>query len=161
MNCLGLPNQKIKCLRDLDATHIPLLEKFYHEGVIYFAFIFKMNLILVIYKFIDMKSIFYISLEQKKNNVIFFQRENLAKIFNTDVNKIRAFVHYQPTFYYFHVHYLSIELESSSIQINRAHDLFGVIQNLKLDSYYYKKIDIKYVMIEGGLLYNYIFDKEK
>ena len=70
-------------------------------------------------------------------------------------------MHYQPTFYYFHVHYLSIELESSSILINRAHDLFAVIENLKIDSDYYKKIDIKYSLVEGGLLYNYLYDKHK
>jgi len=78
----------------------------------------------------------------------------------TDIEKIRAFVHYQPTFYYFHVHYLSIELESFSTQINRAHDLFGIIQNLKLDSDYYKKIDVKYILVEGGLLYNHLYEKD-
>lgn len=77
------------------------------------------------------------------------------------MNKIRAFIHYQPTFYYFHIHYLNIDFDSNSIQIKRAHDLFGVIQNLKLDSEYYKKIEINYVLIEGGLLYNYLFDKDK
>jgi len=66
-------------------------------------------------------------------------------------------VHYQPTFYHFHVHYLSLDLESNSIQINRAHDLFGIIQNLKLDSDYYKKVDIKYVLIENSLLYNHLY----
>lgn len=34
LNCLGLPYLKIKCLRDLDGSHIPLLEKFYNEGVL-------------------------------------------------------------------------------------------------------------------------------
>lgn len=38
LNCLGLPFQKIKCLRDIDSSHIPLLEKFYYEGVINFKF---------------------------------------------------------------------------------------------------------------------------
>lgn len=36
LNCLGLPFKQIKCLRDLDESHLHLLEKLYHEGVNFF-----------------------------------------------------------------------------------------------------------------------------
>lgn len=41
LNCLGLPYLKIKCLRDLDGSHIPLLEKFYNEGVFIIFLLYK------------------------------------------------------------------------------------------------------------------------
>jgi len=34
LNCLGIPFEKIKTLRDLNGSHLDLLKKFYNEGVI-------------------------------------------------------------------------------------------------------------------------------
>ena len=114
LNCLGIPyNKNIKSLRDLNESHIELLENFYYTG-----------------------------------------RRNLSKLYNIEENKIRCFIHYPPSFYYFHVHYLNIEYESSSISINRAIDLYTIIQNIKLKSKYYEDIDIEINLQIGSKLYN-------
>ena len=68
-------------------------------------------------------------------------------------NKIRAFIHYPPSFYYFHVHYLGIEKEDFSACVNRAFDLGEVIRNIKLKSDYYQTITIDHTIKVGSKLY--------
>jgi m7GpppX diphosphatase len=87
-------------------------------------------------------------LEKLSNN----GREVLAKKFKFTKNKIRAFVHYPPTFYYFHVHYLHVDLESSSITVNRAIDLNTIIQNIKIQSDYYQKVELEVTLLKGSKL---------
>jgi m7GpppX diphosphatase len=113
LNCLGIPfNNKIFSIRDLNETHLELLEKFYKA------------------------------------------RKALANYFKVHKNQIRCFVHYPPSFYYLHVHYLHVEYESSSTTINRAIDLHTIINNIKLKSDYYQTMPLEILLQKGSKLYN-------
>jgi len=112
LNCLGIPyNDTILSLRDLNATHLELLEIFLNS------------------------------------------RNHLAEIYNLDRNKIRCFVHYPPSFYYFHVHYLNVDYESNSTSINRAIDLYTIINNIKLKNDYYQTTNLEILLQKDSKLY--------
>src|SRR5690606_21349501 len=81
-------------------------------------------------------------------------KEALAKIYNVDVNKIRCFVHYPPSFFYFHVHYLNVDYESHSTSVNRAIDLYSIIQNIKMKSDYYQNCDLEINVQISSKLYD-------
>lgn len=73
--------------------------------------------------------------------------------------EIRAFVHYPPSFYYFHIHYRSVnELNDNSSNINRAIDLGEVIQNIKLINNYYQIVTINHSVQVGSKLYQILND---
>jgi hypothetical protein len=54
-----------------------------------------------------------------------------------------VFLHYYPSFYYFHVHFVHISLENPSLFINRSIELFTVIQNIKLKGDYYQTVTLE------------------
>ena len=43
------------------------------------------------------------------------------------------------------------DIDSASTAISRAHDLHSIIQNLKIDSDYYKKVELNFVLVENHL----------
>lgn len=53
--------------------------------------------------------------------------------------QLRAFVHYLPSFYHFHVHFTHIGHISHGMEVERAHLLQDIIDNLQMDSDYYAK----------------------
>ena len=117
IDCLGLPYNadNIKCIRDLNENHLPLLESFYNDG-----------------------------------------KKLIAEKFNCKPNEIRAFLHYPPSFYYLHIHFLHISLENGGIYVNRAIDLNEIIQNIKLKNDYYQTITIDQSVKVGSKLYEYL-----
>ncbi len=77
----------------------------------------------------------------------------IAEKYKCKTNEIRAFLHYPPSYYYLHVHYLHISLEDFGACVNRAIDLNEVIQNIKLKSDYYQTISINHIIKVGSKLY--------
>lgn len=115
LDCIALPyNAKdIKSVRDLNETHLILLEDLYNQA-----------------------------------------RCILAKKFKCKDNEIRVFVHYPPSFYYFHVHYVHVDNNvDMSISVNRAIPLGDIIQNIKMKSNYYQLISIEHTVKVGSDLY--------
>jgi m7GpppX diphosphatase len=85
-------------------------------------------------------------------------REGLSaikRIYGVNSNQIRIFIHYQPQFYHFHVHYTRLENEVGCC-CERAHLLSDVIQNLQMDSDFYCKRTISYKLKKGAPLENII-----
>ena len=80
-------------------------------------------------------------------------RKELAKIYNLDKNQIRCFIHYPPSFYYFHVHYLNVQYDSHSTSINRAIDLYSIINNIKLKHDYYQTTNLEILLQKDSKLY--------
>ena len=116
LDCLGLPFiNNIRSLRDLNATHLPLLKKFYVDG-----------------------------------------KKLLGEKFNCKPTEIRAFIHYPPSFYYFHVHFLHINEVNMSCCINRAIDLGEIINNIELKSDYYQVVSIDHSVKVGSKLHEYL-----
>ena len=81
--------------------------------------------------------------------------EVIKSTYGVDNNQIRIFIHYQPQFYHFHVHYTRLENEVGS-SCERGHLLSDVIQNLSMDSDYYCKRSITYKLKRGSPLENLV-----
>ena len=83
----------------------------------------------------------------------------IAKKYGCKPNEIKAFLHYPPSFYYLHIHYISVNDPNnmSSSAINRAIDLNEIIQNIKLMNDYYQKIPIDHTVQVNSKLYKALF----
>ena len=55
-------------------------------------------------------------------------------------NKIRMYVHYQPTYYHFHVHVVHVNCDL----VGQSHLLDDIIQNIELVPDYYQKVTLNY-----------------
>lgn len=84
----------------------------------------------------------------------------IERIYGVVQNQIRAFVHYQPQFYCFHVHFTRLENEIGST-VERGHLVSDIIQNLEIDSEYYSKRTITYKLKKMTPLYNLIMEQSK
>lgn len=71
-------------------------------------------------------------------------RKAIAEKFSLDEKELRAFIHYQPSFYHLHVHFTHIKSEHPSSQTERAHMLSSVIENIRLMGDYYQKVGIEF-----------------
>ena len=79
----------------------------------------------------------------------------ISKKYNCKEEEIKAFLHYPPSFYYLHVHYLSVNDPNLTISssVNRAIDLNEIIQNIKLKGDYYQCIAIDHTVQVNSKLY--------
>jgi len=86
-------------------------------------------------------------------------KEGLAAIKSTYgvqvENQIRIFVHYQPQFYHFHIHFTRLENEVGC-SVERGHLVSDIIQNIEMDSQYYVKRMLTYKLKKGSPLENLI-----
>lgn len=79
----------------------------------------------------------------------------IRTVYGVSGDQIRIFIHYQPQFYHFHVHFTRLENETGC-SVERGHLVSDVIQNLEMDSEYYCKRVITYKLKKGGALQNLI-----
>lgn len=79
----------------------------------------------------------------------------IESVYGVKADQLRIFVHYQPQFYHFHVHFIRLENEGGT-QVERAHLLADIIQNLELDSGYYRKRTMTYKLSLKDKLYKLI-----
>lgn len=110
-------NRSIKSLRDLNASHLPLLEN--------------------------------------------IQKNSFATIkskYGLDETKIRAYFHYQPSYYHLHVHLTNLSFDTPGIHCDRGHLLSTVINNIQLMPDYYQKATIQFVTGKGFGMYQTIVE---
>lgn len=81
--------------------------------------------------------------------------ETIEKVYGVSKDQLRVFVHYQPQFYHFHVHFTRLENDIGT-QVERAHLLVDIVQNLESDPEFYKKRTITYKLQKTNLLYKEI-----
>lgn len=75
----------------------------------------------------------------------------IEKVYGVKKDQLRVFVHYQPQFYHFHVHYTRLE-NDIGCQVEKAHLLSDVIQDLEADSDTFAKRTLVYKLsIENDL----------
>lgn len=108
-------DRSIKSLRDLDATHLPLLENI------------------------------------RKNSFA-----TIKSKYGLDETKIRAYLHYQPSYYHLHVHFTNLSFDTPGIHCDRGHILSSVINNIQLVPDYYQKATIPFVTGKSFALYDAI-----
>jgi len=76
--------------------------------------------------------------------------EAIKSTYGVDQDQMRVFIHYQPQFYHFHIHFTRLENEVGC-SVERGHLVSDVIQNLSLEDYY-KKRTIAYKLKKGTAL---------
>ena len=79
----------------------------------------------------------------------------IQTIYGVPSNQIRIFVHYVPQFYHFHIHFTRLENEVGC-SVERAHLVSDIIQNLAMDSGYYRTRMLTYKLKKGSELENLI-----
>lgn len=62
--------------------------------------------------------------------------------FTIKQDKIKTFIHYEPSTYQLHIHFQHIDFIDSNSSCEYSHEINSVLFNLQLDSDYYKKIDL-------------------
>lgn len=72
---------------------------------------------------------------------------------SVDRDQIRAYIHYQPSYYHFHVHFTHIQYNSAIATCTRSHLIDTVISNLQLCSDYYAKATLPFEIREGTQLH--------
>ncbi|TSV15274.1 m7GpppX diphosphatase [Bagarius yarrelli] len=65
--------------------------------------------------------------------------EAIMKRYSVPASKLRVMLHYQPSYYHLHVHFISLDYDAPGCGVERAHLLADVIQNLQHQSVYYRK----------------------
>ena len=66
-------------------------------------------------------------------------KADLEDKFGLQRGQLQAFLHYYPSFYHLHFHFVDLNLDNLSNKINRAFDLDDIIDNLTIDGDYYKE----------------------
>jgi len=77
-----------------------------------------------------------------------YQR-GMAAIFekyNVPASQLRVFVHYQPSYYHFHVHFVHVMYEAIGTSIGKAHLLSDIIDNIEMVPDYYQKKTLYYTL---------------
>ena len=81
----------------------------------------------------------------------------IEEIYGVHKTEIRIFIHYQPQFYHLHIHFTRFT-NNMGCQVEHAHLLDDIIQNVEMDTNYYKKRAIIYALYENNQLYKNIMD---
>ena len=68
--------------------------------------------------------------------------EQIEEKYGLKEENIKIFFHYDPSTYHLHIHFINTKNTKSGSSVEYSHDLDMVIFNLKLDSDYYKKINL-------------------
>lgn len=63
----------------------------------------------------------------------------ISKKYNVDENKFRAFLHYPPSTWILHIHFIATDNFHGGTDISRCYKLIDVIKNIQLDENYYKQ----------------------
>lgn len=108
LKLLALPFQKVKSMRELNASHLPLLRNIRDAGI-----------------------------------------KCISEKYNIPASQLRIYLHYQPSYYYLHVHFSYLMFESPGVHVDRAHLLSTVINNLELMPDYYTKCILSFLVFEG------------
>jgi m7GpppX diphosphatase len=77
-------------------------------------------------------------LEQVKNTSC----KIIKQKFELNEDQLKIFFHYRPTVWQLHMHFHCLFLKHTSSSIERAHSIYSVLENLKLDTDYFKKVKI-------------------
>lgn len=79
--------------------------------------------------------------------------EAIRERYGIGPDKLRVYLHYQPTFYHLHVHFTFLQHDPPGIQCEKSHLLSTVIGNLELLPDYYQKATLSCVLKETDKLY--------
>lgn len=85
---------------------------------------------------------------------VFIMQECLKRQYGLQASEVRAFVHYQPSYYHFHVHFTHAQMEMPGLMAGKAHLLQSVLHNLEnIDPNYYAKCMLSFHLTESDPLF--------
>ncbi|CAG9800339.1 unnamed protein product [Chironomus riparius] len=74
--------------------------------------------------------------------------------YGVNSNEVRAYFHYQPSYYHLHVHFNYLKYDAPGIFCDKAHLLDTVIDNIKMVPNYYEKATLSFTVRENDKLYD-------
>lgn len=86
-------------------------------------------------------------------NILDRGTEAIRERYGIGADKLRVYLHYQPTFYHLHVHFTFLQHDPPGIQCEKSHLLSTVISNLELLPDYYQRATLCCVLKETDKLY--------
>ena len=86
--------------------------------------------------------------------------ETIQAKYGLNQDQIRAYFHYQPSFYHLHVHFTNLKYEASGTFCGKAHLLSTVINNIKIMPDYYQKATLSFYTGELAGLYRAIKESQ-
>ena len=92
-------------------------------------------------------------LYEMKNNII-----DIAKIYNISKNQLYIYFHYHPSYYYLHLHGCIITHPLLDSRYLRNYFIDDVIENLKINNYYYKYKTLKFELKSNNQLFNLLMN---
>uniref|UniRef100_A0A8C5R0Y1 m7GpppX diphosphatase n=1 Tax=Leptobrachium leishanense TaxID=445787 RepID=A0A8C5R0Y1_9ANUR len=79
-------------------------------------------------------------------NILIEGQDAILKRYGFHGNKLRIYLHYQPSYYHLHVHFTALGHDAPGISVERAHLLHDVIQNIESDPRYYQIRTLTYAL---------------
>ena len=73
--------------------------------------------------------------------------------FGVAANKLRIYLHYQPSYYHLHVHFTHMSFDAPGSGVERAHLLTDVINNIELMGDYYQRTQLSYIVKQNDSLF--------
>eukprot|EP00088_Acartia_fossae_P071257 TRINITY_DN9748_c0_g1_i13.p1 TRINITY_DN9748_c0_g1~~TRINITY_DN9748_c0_g1_i13.p1 ORF type:complete len:705 (-),score=118.84 TRINITY_DN9748_c0_g1_i13:132-2192(-) len=73
-------------------------------------------------------------------------------------DKIRCYIHYQPSYYHLHVHFTALEYQAPGINCEKSHLLSDVISNIEKNGSYYQTTVLSFCVNEKSKLYKAYLD---
>ncbi|KAK6972474.1 m7GpppX diphosphatase [Biomphalaria glabrata] len=86
-------------------------------------------------------------------NILKLGQTAIKEKFNVTSDKLRVYFHYQPSYYHLHVHFTHVKFDAPGSDVLRAHLIQEVMDNIAMDSEYYKNRTLSFVVRENDLLY--------
>ena len=84
------------------------------------------------------------SLEGKHIELLKYMKNKTIKIikeiYDIDETQLKIFLHYEPSTYHLHIHFINTEHKMCDSSIEYCHDLDNIIYNLSIKSNYYQEI---------------------
>jgi len=68
--------------------------------------------------------------------------ENIKRRYNLTEDQLKIYFHYKPSVWQLHLHFDNLFHKTGASSVERAHSIYSVLENLKLDSDYYKKVKL-------------------
>ncbi len=68
--------------------------------------------------------------------------ETIKKLFGFEQDIIKSYVHYSPTTYHLHIHFLLISNSNVNSSVEYSHSLSNIITNIKIKNDYYQTVEL-------------------
>ena len=81
-------------------------------------------------------------------------QEAIGKKYGIPGDQLRAYVHYQPSYYNLHIHFTQLSYTAPKTCVGEAHLLHDIIANIEtFDPDYYQKSTLSFTVSESSLLW--------